>query len=48
MTQQSASVSDLFRRAQVIRGERPTATYKEIKDLMVKEFTGQPFPHFIT
>ncbi len=46
MTQPQASVSDLFRRAQAIRGERPTATYKEIKDLMVNEFTGQPFPSF--
>ncbi len=44
MIQQSPSVSDLFRRAQVIRSERPTATYKEIKDLMVKEFSGSPFP----
>lgn len=44
MTQQASSVSDLFRRAQAIRGERATATYKEIKDLMVKEFSGSPFP----
>ena len=46
MTQQPVSVSDLFRRAQAIRGERPSASYKEIKDLMVKEFTGQAFPSF--
>lgn len=46
MAQQEASVSDLFRRAQAIRAERSTASYKEIKELMVKEFTGQPFPSF--
>lgn len=46
MTQQQPSVSDLFRRAQAIRGERPAASYKEIKELMVKEFAGQPFPSF--
>ena len=46
MAQQQVSVSDLFRRAQAIRGERPTATYKDIKDLMVKEFTGSAFPSF--
>ncbi|MBC8028701.1 MAG: hypothetical protein H7Z16_01205 [Pyrinomonadaceae bacterium] len=46
MAEQEASVSDLFRRAQAIRGERPEASYKEIKDLMVREFTGKPFPSF--
>jgi hypothetical protein len=46
MAQQEPSVSDLFRRAQAIRAERANASYKEIKELMVKEFTGQPFPSF--
>ena len=44
MAQQEPSVSDLFRRAQAIRGERPSVSYKEMKEMMVKEFAGQPFP----
>src|SRR6266850_200323 len=44
MAQQESSVSDLFRRAQVLRRERPNASYKEIKELLVKEFSGKPFP----
>src|SRR2546425_12823914 len=44
MAAQESSVSDLFRRAQVLRGERPNASYKEIKELLVKEFSGKPFP----
>ncbi len=44
MANEQTSVSDLFRRAQAIRRERPQASYKEIKELLVKEFSGQPFP----
>src|SRR2546430_413636 len=44
MAQQESSVSDLFRRAQVLRRERPNASYKEIKELLVEEFSGKPFP----
>src|SRR5882762_12039647 len=44
MAQPEASVSDLFRRAQALRRERPNASYKEIKELLVKEFSGKPFP----
>jgi hypothetical protein len=44
MAHELTSVSDLFRRAQAIRGERPQASYKEIKELLVKEFSGKPFP----
>ena len=44
MAQQQTSVSDLFRRAQVLRRERPNASYKEIKELLVKESSGRPFP----
>ncbi len=44
MTQEQSSVADLFRRAQSIRGERPELSYKEIKDELVKELTGKPFP----
>lgn len=44
MAQQELSVSDLFRRALAIRGERPQASYKEIKELLVREFAGKPMP----
>ena len=44
MAQQGASVSDLFRRAQALRRERPSGSYKEIKELLVKEFSGKAFP----
>src|SRR6267378_5051462 len=48
MAQQESSVSDLFRRAEVLKRERPNASYKEIKDLLVKEFSGKPFPSLQT
>jgi hypothetical protein len=44
MSQQPASVADLFRRAQEIQGGNPQASYKEIKDQLVREYKGQPFP----
>ncbi len=44
MSQQTASVADLFRRAQEIQRGNTQATYKEIKDQLVREFKGQPFP----
>jgi hypothetical protein len=44
MAQQTASVSDLFRRAQALRREQPNASYKQIKELLVKQFSGGPFP----
>lgn len=46
MANEQASVSDLFRRAQAIRAERPELSYKDIKTQMVKEFAGKPFPSF--
>jgi hypothetical protein len=48
MAQPAASVSDLFRRAQALKRERPEATYKEIKDLLVREFSGNAFPSLTT
>jgi len=48
MTNQATSTSDLFRRAQALRGESPQASYKEIKDKLVKEFSGKPFPSLHT
>ena len=48
MAQQETSTSDLFRRAQALRLETPQASYKEIRDQLVKEFTGRPFPSLST
>ena len=42
------SVADIFRRAQELRRERPQASYKEIKDLLVKEISGKSFPSLLT
>ena len=47
MAQQESTVSDLFRRAQVLRRERPNASYGEIKESLVKEFSGKPFPSLL-
>jgi hypothetical protein len=44
MSQQPASVADLFRRAQEIQRSNAQATYKEIKDQLLREHKGQPFP----
>ncbi len=44
MSQQPASVADLFRRAQEIQRGNSNATYKEIKNQLVSEFKGKPFP----
>ncbi len=44
MSQQVASVADLFRRAQEIQRGNPQTSYKEIKDQLVREYKGQDFP----
>ena len=48
MADNEVSVSDLFRRAQAFRLENPPVSYKEIKNQLVKEFTGKPFPSLRT
>ncbi|MEP6569521.1 MAG: hypothetical protein ABJC10_07085 [Acidobacteriota bacterium] len=48
MTNEQTSTSDLFRRAQALRTENTQASYKEIKDQLVKEFSGKPFPSLLT
>jgi hypothetical protein len=48
MAHEETSTSDLFRHAQTLRRESPQASYKEIKDQLVKEFTGKPFPSLRT
>jgi hypothetical protein len=44
MTQEQPSVADLFRRAQAIRGEKPEASYKDVRDRLIAEFSGKAFP----
>jgi hypothetical protein len=44
MATQETSASDLFRRAQTLRREKPEASYKDIKESLLKEFSGSPFP----
>ncbi len=44
MSQQPISVADLFRRAQEIQRGNSQATYKEIKDQLLREYKGQAFP----
>ena len=44
MAHEVTSASDLFRRAQVLRQEKPDASYKDIREQLIKEFTGKPFP----
>jgi len=44
MAQEQPTVADIFRRAQIIRQENSQATYKQIRDLLAKEFAGKPFP----
>ena len=44
MDQQQRTVSDIFRRAQAARLEQPDWSYKQIRDLIVKEFSGGAFP----
>jgi hypothetical protein len=44
MGKEQTSAADLFRRAQELKRERPRSSYKEIKDLLVKEFSGTSFP----
>ena len=44
MSQQPASVADLFRRAQEIQRGNQQVSYKEIKEQLVREYKGQAFP----
>ena len=42
--QQTASVADIFRRAQAIRRERPEMSLKDLKAQLVREYKGGEFP----
>jgi hypothetical protein len=45
MAQEQISAADLFRTAQALRhSENPPLPYKQIKERLVKEFQGKPFP----
>jgi hypothetical protein len=44
MAQEQQSVADIFRRAQAIHTQNPQASYKDIKEQLLKEFKGAPFP----
>lgn len=44
MAPEQPSVADLFRRAQAIRREQPQASYPQVREQLVKEFAGKPFP----
>ena len=44
MSQQQPSVADIFRRAQSMRQEHSDWSYKQIKEQLVKDFNGAPFP----
>ena len=42
------AVADIFRRATEIRRDKPSASYKEIKEALVKHFSGGPLPSLTT
>jgi hypothetical protein len=44
MSQQQPTVSDIFRRAQAMRHEHSDWSLKQLKDALVREFSGAPFP----
>ena len=44
MDRQPPSVADIFRRAQALRNEHPDWSYKQIKESLVKTFSGNDFP----
>ncbi len=43
-TTKTATVADIFRRAQTIRREQPDLPLKALQAQLVREFRGQPFP----
>src|SRR6266550_5425927 len=48
MPNEQTSASELFRRALALRSENPGASYKEIKERLLKEFSGKAFPSLTT
>ena len=41
---EQSTVADIFRRAQALRREHADYTLKQLKDLLVREYSGAPFP----
>ncbi len=44
MVQQQPTVADIFRRAQSLRQQQPDWSLNQLKDQLVKDFSGGPFP----
>jgi len=44
MAQEQPTVADIFRRAQSLRQEHSDWSYTQVKDQLVKDFSGGPFP----
>lgn len=44
MAQQQPTVADIFRRAQALRQEHSDWSYKQVKEQLVKDFSGAAFP----
>jgi hypothetical protein len=44
MAQQQSTVANIFRRAQSLRHEHPDWSYKQVKEQLVKDFSGAEFP----
>jgi hypothetical protein len=44
MTQQQSTVADIFRHAQSLRQEHSDWSYKQVKEQLVKDFSGADFP----
>lgn len=44
MAQEQPTVADIFRQAQTLRQDHPDWSYKQVKEQLVKSFSGRPFP----
>ena len=44
MNDNQLTIADVFRRAQEIRKANPNVEYKKVKEQLVTEFSGKPFP----
>lgn len=44
MSENQTTVADVFRRAQAIRQANPNGKYEDVKNQLVSEFNGKPFP----
>jgi len=44
MAQQQSTVADIFRRAQALRQEHSDWSYKQVKEQLLKDFSGAEFP----